>query len=528
MYIRDFKKKLLETRVLFLIILGIAIYLRMINIVSEQLWHDEGGTIFYVNSTWEEFWRRVTEEVAPPLYYLILKGWITIFGTSVFATRLLSVIFSVLTVPALYLVGKEIKNERLGLIIILLFSISPFSIWYANEVRMYSFLQLLFTIDLYFAVKCIKYPTDRKNYVFFSIIGVCLIYTQYTGFLYLGILGIGIFILNRKEEGFFKNTIISILIIFIGYIPWMPYAIEDALVGPIGYTGGRLNALNLLYWGFYYFIAPVPSSIDNPYIFRLIILTFLINLPLMIISLISIIGFIYSYKNKDYFEIREILIFLIIFTFLFFGLNLSFGFLVPNSFQAKNLIGGLSVIYIFEGFGLYYLFFDENSSFRKNNKKILKILNPKSLKKMFIPILGTALICNIFIFPFFKSIYLQKPDWEGVVKKIDKDFEDYDIIINQYGEKKLPDVMEYYCDRYDFDLDDNSYAIDYRNDDDIEEFFNHVRENGILRIWIVTYWRDLVDPDDEMEDELIDKYNLTKIEYYYFRLDITLMLYRVS
>ena len=91
----------------------------------------------------------------------------------------------------------------------------------------------------------------------------------------------------------------------------------------------------------------------------------------------------------------------------------------------------------------------------------------------------------------------------------------------------FPDVMEYYCDLYDFDIDDNSYEIDYKDDDDIEEFYEYVREKGIVRIWIVTYWRDVYDPDDVMEDELIDKYNLTKIEYYYYRLDIVLMLYRV-
>ncbi len=524
----NYKEKLYKTRVLFFVILSLSIILRMANIISEQLWHDEGGTIFYVNSTMDEFWRQVIEEVAPPLYYLLLKGWVTIFGTSIFATRLLSVIFSVLTLPILYLLGKEIKNEKIGLIIIFLFSISPFSIWYANEVRMYSFLQLIFTIDLYFAIKCIKYPNDTKNYVFFAIMGVCLIYTHYSGFLYLGLLGFGIIIFNRKGEGFLKNVIISTLIILISYIPWIPYAIEDALVGPIGYTGGRLTISNFLYWVFYYIIAPVPSSIDNPYVVRLIILSFLINLPLLILSIISSIGFIYSYKDKEYFDIKDILFFLIIFTILFFGLNMLFGLLVPNSFQVKNLIGGLSVIYIFESFGLYYLFFDENSSFRQGYKKLFKIFDPKTLKKIFMPILGAVLICNIIVFPIFKNIYLQKPDWEGVVKKIDKNFENNDIIINQYGVNKLPDVMEYYCDLYDFDLEENSYGIDYKNNDEIEEFYEYIRERGILRIWIVTHWRDVYDPNDEMEDELIDKYNLTKIEYYYYRLDITLMLYSVS
>ena len=131
MNIKQFKEKISSTTIIFLIILGIAIYLRMINIISEQLWHDEGGTIDYVNSSWEYMFKAVTEEKNPILYYTILKLWIFLFGDSVFSCRLLSVIFSVLTVPVLFLLGKELKDEKLGLIIMFLYVISPFSIYYS-------------------------------------------------------------------------------------------------------------------------------------------------------------------------------------------------------------------------------------------------------------------------------------------------------------------------------------------------------------------------------------------------------------
>lgn len=526
----NLRERLNDTRILFLIILGIAIYLRMINIVSEQLWHDEGGTIDYVNSSWAYMFKSVTEEKNPILYYTILKLWISLFGDSIFSCRILSVIFSVLTVPILYLLGKEIKDERLGLILIFLYAISPFSIWYANEVRMYSLLQLLFTIAFYFAVKLLKEPSNTKLYFYFSITAVCMIYTHYIAVVYLVVLGIGIFIYNRNEESFYKNLSYSIAIIVCSYIPWIPYAIADFLGGPTAYTGGQATFIVIIYWAFYFFIAPVPSYINDFYVLKLIFYSFWICLPLVIVSLIGFIGFLYSYRNMDYLALKSILDYIILMTIFLFGIIIIIGILIPNTLQAKNLIGGLTLIHLIEGIGLYYLLIDKNSSFNQNLKKFLKIFNPKLLKRIFNPLIVFVIICSAIIFPIFKTIYLQKPDWNGCVKTLKKEFKTHEIVINQYGQNQLPEVMKYYCDLHDFDFDENTYNLEYE-DGDIEEFFEFIEDEGIDRIWIVSYWKHIVDPDSKTKDKLQDEdfgYRLVKIESYEFRLDLTLTLYELQ
>ena len=105
-------RNFLTNRNLIVIILTICIYLRLINIISEQLWEDEAISIAIASSSNNNFWKAVIGDIHPPLYYIILRGWIFIFGHSVFSCRLLSAIFSILTLPILYLTGKEIKDEN--------------------------------------------------------------------------------------------------------------------------------------------------------------------------------------------------------------------------------------------------------------------------------------------------------------------------------------------------------------------------------------------------------------------------------
>lgn len=203
-----------------------------------------------------------------------------------------------------------------------------------------------------------------------------LFYSHYVGIIYVGILYLGIFLFYIKERIFHRHILISIFINIFSYIPWLPYAFDDLLEGAHGYAGGSLNLINFLYWIFCYFFGPVPSKINDLYIWNLIILTFIINLSITVILIISIIGFTCSYVNNDYYDSKSILNIIIFLICLIFGIPIVLGVLIPNSFTAKNVIGGLSLIYIVQGFGLYYLFIDKKSSFFKNSKKFLKVFKP--------------------------------------------------------------------------------------------------------------------------------------------------------
>lgn len=515
-------KILLKTRVLFFVLIIISLYLRLINITSEQLWNDEAISIYYANFSFENFWDVIIKDIHPPLYYIILRNWIFLFGDSVLSCRLLSVIFSILTQPVLYLLGKSIKDEKFGIILCFFYSISPFSIYYANEVRSYSLLLLIFTISLYLSIKCVKNPNDFKFYCYLGISGVFLIYIHYIGIIYYGILCFGLIIINFKKNKQFKYISISLLITISCYIPWILYAIEDLLGGAHGYAGGRLNIVYLIYWGFYLFIAPVPSDISNLYVFNLIILTFLIYIPLTLISIFSFLNFlIYNKRLKTIFS-KSILNFLIFIIGFIFGIPLILGFLVPNTFTGKNLIGGLILMYIIFGIGLYYLLFNKND-ITKNIENMNRKLNFHKLKSVILAILILISVMSLTIIPIFKTSYLQKPDWNGCIKKLKSEYKSSDIILISY-EGSIPPIMEYYSNINNFDLINKTYDLNY-NDEGIEELFDYFLEKNLTRIWIVNFWLHIRDPNHLTENLSILHYNLTIIASYNFRLNISLVLF---
>jgi hypothetical protein len=79
----------------------------------------------------------------PPFYYLLLNPWTRMFGTGDAALRLFSVWWTVLSLPLLWLVAREVGSPRVAWSACLLFSFSPVAAFYSVEGRMYSFVWFL-------------------------------------------------------------------------------------------------------------------------------------------------------------------------------------------------------------------------------------------------------------------------------------------------------------------------------------------------------------------------------------------------
>jgi 4-amino-4-deoxy-L-arabinose transferase-like glycosyltransferase len=81
----------------------------------------------------------------PPLYYLLLHAWTRLFGTSDAALHLFSLACALVAMPLLWRLGRELGGDRVGRTAVLLFALSPVSLFYSVEGRMYSLLWVFAT-----------------------------------------------------------------------------------------------------------------------------------------------------------------------------------------------------------------------------------------------------------------------------------------------------------------------------------------------------------------------------------------------
>ncbi|QLG48708.1 glycosyltransferase family 39 protein [Natrinema halophilum] len=129
--------------------------LRLLRLESESYWLDEAFSVTTVlsNTPSELLVSLPGNDPHPPFYYLLLSGWAAVFGTGELATRSLSALAGIATVVVLYGVGQRLFDREVGAIAASLLAVSPFHVWYSQEVRMYSLLGLLTVLSFYWFVR---------------------------------------------------------------------------------------------------------------------------------------------------------------------------------------------------------------------------------------------------------------------------------------------------------------------------------------------------------------------------------------
>ncbi|NTU62215.1 MAG: phospholipid carrier-dependent glycosyltransferase [Chloroflexi bacterium] len=91
-----------------------------------------------------------------PLYFLILRGWMGVFGYSEFALRFFSLICGVISVAFIITLGTRWFNRAVGLIAAVLLTLSAYQVWYSQEAKMYTLITLLTLASIYFLRRAVE------------------------------------------------------------------------------------------------------------------------------------------------------------------------------------------------------------------------------------------------------------------------------------------------------------------------------------------------------------------------------------
>ncbi|MEM7771060.1 MAG: glycosyltransferase family 39 protein [Cyanobacteria bacterium P01_A01_bin.37] len=159
----------------------------------------------------------------PPLYYLLVRLWMNLFGTSVAVIRSLSVLFSLLTFPALYWLCLELfRSPSVGWMAIALYSVSPFHVLYAQEARQYSLWTLTTILSSTLLLRALEKGSVSRWVSYVGAIALGF-YTSLFSVLVYG--AHAAYVLMRESWQFNKTVVRFSIALIIGSTTFIPWAI---------------------------------------------------------------------------------------------------------------------------------------------------------------------------------------------------------------------------------------------------------------------------------------------------------------
>lgn len=211
-----FEKHLNKINIGLIVLIAIAPLLLCFN---SSLWFDESYSVGIAKQPWGNLLISTINDVHPILYYVLLKIYSLIFGTSVIALRIFSVIPIVLLAIFSFVKIRKEFGDKVSLYFNLVLLLLPVTMHYGSQIRMYSLAMLFVTITAVYVYLAYK-NNKKKDWVIFAIASICSAYTHYFALFTIGIINIILlfFILREKKE-ILKKWFIYGAIQIVCYIP---------------------------------------------------------------------------------------------------------------------------------------------------------------------------------------------------------------------------------------------------------------------------------------------------------------------
>ena len=266
----------LRRRLPLLLILLAGTALRLVNLGADSLWYDETVSVYLAGSRLPDLLRHTAGDIHPPGYYALVRGWLVLMGYPTghadargigleFSAAFLSLFFGVLLIALVYALARRVANRQVGLIAALLVALSPYNVWYSQEVRMYTLGAALGVIVVYALLQIAnrRWQTGRRQAVFwwavYAAAAAAGMYTLYY-FVFL-LIPLNLWVLwqiangkwqtaNRKSQpprplrgqsshqlpafGFqLPAWLLANLAAVLLYAPWIPVAYRQATTPPV-------------------------------------------------------------------------------------------------------------------------------------------------------------------------------------------------------------------------------------------------------------------------------------------------------
>jgi mannosyltransferase len=209
----------------------LAAILRFWNIGSDALWMDEAASWRQASFGFMDMLRETAWDNYPPVHNVALFVSMRLFGDGEAAIRLPSVVFGILTVPAIFLAARELFGRLAGVVAALLVATAQFQIHYSHEARMYSAFALFAALSLYFMLLQLRRPS-RLTAIAFVLATATMLYTHFYSLLTLAAEGVFIAGLLLFRRAAFRRWVRWFALFALAtalYLPWVRFLVRQTL-----------------------------------------------------------------------------------------------------------------------------------------------------------------------------------------------------------------------------------------------------------------------------------------------------------
>ena len=228
----EFFNKTVKARVflILMVLIIVGAMARFYRLTGPSLWLDE---LFSMNGADPATTLRDVYEYCkgdqPPFFFVLLHGWLKVFGYTDLAGRSLTVLFGLLGIPAIYFLGKVFKSTNVGLIAAFITAINWFHADISREIRFYPLVFLLSTLSYLFFLHSIK-RSKVSDFFLYALFTGLLLNTHYYAlvvFVSQMIIFLVVIVFYKQNTRLIVGGLVAGIVAGLSVLHWIPIILKD-------------------------------------------------------------------------------------------------------------------------------------------------------------------------------------------------------------------------------------------------------------------------------------------------------------
>lgn len=214
-------------RVAILVALAAGIVLRFTT--TSPLWLDEALSVNIARLPLGDIPAALKLDGHPPLYYVLLHGWMRVFGEGDLAVRAPSGVLALVLVPLLVLIARRLGGGRLVWCTVAVAALSPYLIRFGTETRMYQLVMVLVAGGWLLLDDALRRPA-RRHLVGLAIVVGLVLWTHYWAMWLLATVGVAMLVAwiraarsGRATDARRSRDVVAAMVVGgLTFLPWVP------------------------------------------------------------------------------------------------------------------------------------------------------------------------------------------------------------------------------------------------------------------------------------------------------------------
>lgn len=206
-------------------VLILAALLSINELGAKSLWVDELFTVELAHESPSVIIKRTSDDLHPPLYFLLIRASSGFFGYSDLALRWPSVVWGLLSLCLVYQLGRTLGSSKVGVGAALLLGVSPFWIQFSRMGRYYSLTAFLGLLACWLWVRFLRCGGWR-SWIAYVLVASASLYTFYLAIAMLLPQAAYAVLRKGQEHRRLAQSLAAQVIVILSLAPWLK-AISD-------------------------------------------------------------------------------------------------------------------------------------------------------------------------------------------------------------------------------------------------------------------------------------------------------------